>query len=241
MSRLGELPYCIAHFHPCTYTAAGHRHVTTFHICSGNFPILTIIKIKNEGTTWLKETVGSPPHPCWQYQWSRPLLTSIYPALLKPPWCQIPRTAAGRLSSASLPSLLQNFFLTSNLHFPCCNLLLFIQLTADGSKASPLPPAGFYTFHRSRSLVKRPSDSLHYFNLLSYILFSKFLIVLVVNLCPSLYFSWRAVPWSGHTKTPAESLLVPATSKLLNPVSYMQRFTSSNSSSCKSTSLLTCF
>lgn len=105
------------------------------------------------------------------------------------------------------------FSLKSNLHFPHCNLLLLIQLAAERPQAAPRSAAGLWHLPGSPSLAKRPADSLYYFNLPSYILFSKLLIVCVVNLCPPLYPSWSPVPRSGHTNTPAETLSVPATSK----------------------------
>lgn len=110
------------------------RQVPTFHICSGNFLMLTIIKWEWGKHMAQRSHREPPPISCQQYQWTKAFLTSIYPALLKVPWC---RTAASRLSGASPPSLLRSFLLKSDLHFPCCNLLLFIWLTADKSQAIP--------------------------------------------------------------------------------------------------------
>lgn len=148
-----------------------------------------------------------------------------------PPGCWRPQDRCKQ--TLVLPSsLLQRFFgfffglffsLKSNLHFPHCNLLLLIQLAAERPQAAPRSAAGLWHLPGSPSLAKRPADSLYYFNLPSHILFSKLLIVCVVNLCPPLYPSWSPVPRSGHTNTPAETLSVPATSKGLIKASYMQQ------------------
>lgn len=116
------------------------RQVPTSHICSGNFLMLTIIKWE-----WGKHMAHREPPPisCRQYQRTKPFLTSIYPALLKVPWC---RTAASRLSGASPPSLLRSFFTKI---WPTFSLLQLTALYLTHSRqitGYSFSPAGIYTF-----------------------------------------------------------------------------------------------
>lgn len=127
------LPSLLTSILTCTHSAhqlPDIRQVPTFHSCSGNFPVLTIIKWEWGKHMAQRDLLPSPVsstselNPSWPafIQLSQtPLVQECCKQAL---WCCSPFSAA-------------KFLLKSDLHFPCCNLLFFIQLTADRSQAIP--------------------------------------------------------------------------------------------------------
>lgn len=131
------------------------RQVPTFHNCSDNFPTLTLIKWKWGRHMAQRNHREPPPISCQQYQWTKPFLTSIYPALLKLPWC---RTAASRLWC--FPPFSAAKFLTKI--WPTFSLLQLTALYPTHSRqitGYSFSPAGIYTFQGHRAQPRDPTPA----------------------------------------------------------------------------------
>lgn len=162
-----------------------------------------------------------PPICCQQYHWPRPFQPPFVCVSLNP-YTRDLMSTANRLSGASLFSDAKYF--SGNLTYIFLLQLTALYLAHSGQITGYTPLCSwFWHLPGLHSLAWRPDDSLLYSTLLSYILFSKLLIVCVVNLCPPLYLYWSAVPQRRHINAPAESLLLTAIFKGLTDALYVQR------------------